>query len=265
MSGRSMTSPRQSPDIPARNAGATLCRATPLARSWGRARAVFDVARRWWCRHPLFHPKRASIGAAIQFAAESTSAQRSTGARQKLALPCQRVTHDGLQVVEIRLPFEQRTGTVGSRHDLCRVPGPPADERNLEVDARDALYGLDHLEHGETAAVAAIERGGDATAPQIRQRIAMRAHEIGHVNVISDASAVRCRVVGAEDIYFWPQTERSFDRDLDEVGGAFGRLAGAAERVGAGDVEVTQDHVAQPVGAAGVAQHDLGHQLRRAI
>jgi len=35
------------------------------------------------------------------------------------------------------------------------------------------------------------------------------------------------------------------------VCGAFGRLAGAAERVGAGDVEVTQDRVAQAVGAAG--------------
>ena len=31
----------------------------------------------------------------------------------------------------------------------------------------------------------------DATAAQIRQRIAMRAHEIGHVNVVSDAGAVR--------------------------------------------------------------------------
>src|SRR5215471_15261525 len=133
-------------------------------------------------------------------AAESTSSQRSTGARPKLALPCQRVAHDGLQVVEMRLPFEQRTGSVGSRHDLCRVPGPPADERDLEVDARDSLYRLD-----ETAAVTAIERGGDATAAQIRQRIAMRAHEIGHVNVVSDAGAVRCRVVGAEDIHSWPQ------------------------------------------------------------
>ena len=39
--------------------------------------------------------------------AESMSSQRSIGARQKLALPCQRVAHDGLQVVEMRLPFEQ--------------------------------------------------------------------------------------------------------------------------------------------------------------
>src|SRR5262249_13777597 len=93
----------------------------------------------------------------------------------------------------------QRTGTVGSRHDLCRVPGPSAGKCDLEVDARDSLYRLDHFEHGETTPVTAIERGGDATAAQIRQRIAMRAHEIGHVNVVSDAGAVRCRVVGAED------------------------------------------------------------------
>src|SRR5262245_14752429 len=82
--------------------------------------------------------------------ADSTNSQRSIGARQKLALPCQRVAHDGLQVVETRLPFEQRTGTVGSRHDLCRVAGTPAGERDLEVDAQDPLYRLDHLEHGTT-------------------------------------------------------------------------------------------------------------------
>src|SRR6516164_8566496 len=72
---------------------------------------------------------RAAPGGAFQ--AETTSSQRSNGARQKLALPCQRVAHDGLQVVEMRLPSEQRTGTVGSSHDLRWVPGPPAGERDL--------------------------------------------------------------------------------------------------------------------------------------
>ena len=66
----------------------------------------------------------------------------------------------GLQVIEMRLPFEQRTGTIGSRHDLCGVASPPAGERDLEVDARDPLYRLDYLEHGKTPAVTAIERGG---------------------------------------------------------------------------------------------------------
>src|SRR5262249_38219672 len=87
---------------------------------------------------------------------------------------------------------------------------------DLEVNARDSLYRLDHFEHRETTPVTAIERGGDATAAQIRQRIAMRAHEIGHVNVVADAGAVRCRVIGTEDIYFRPQTERGFHRDFSK-------------------------------------------------
>src|SRR5262245_51761983 len=103
----------------------------------------------------------------------------------------------------MRLPFEQRTGTVGSRHDLCGVARSPADEGDLEVDARNPLYRLDHFEHGETMTVTAIERDRLATNPQIRQRIGMRAHEIGHVNIVSNAGAVRCRVVGAEDIHLW--------------------------------------------------------------
>ena len=64
------------------------------------------------------------------------------------------------------------------------------------------------------------------------------------MNIVADAGAVRCRIVGAEHVHLRPQSERGLDRDLDEVGGAFGRLAGAAERVGAGDVEVAQDHMA---------------------
>src|SRR5262245_41510947 len=84
--------------------------------------------------------------------------QKSAGARQKLALPCQRVANDGLQVIEMRLPFEQRAGPVGSRHDLCGVAGPPARECDLKVDAGDPLYRLDDFEHGKTTAVTAIER-----------------------------------------------------------------------------------------------------------
>src|SRR5262249_59316008 len=100
----------------------------------------------------------------------------------------------------------------------------------VEVDAGYPLDGLDRFEHGETTAVAAVERDGFAAAAQVCQRIGMRAYEIGHVNVIADAGAIRCRVVGAEDIHFWPQTKRGFDRDLDKVSSLLGRLAGATER-----------------------------------
>jgi len=33
------------------------------------------------------------------------------------------------------------------------------------------------------------------------------------VNVVADAGAIRCRIVGAKNIHFWPQAEGGFDRD----------------------------------------------------
>jgi hypothetical protein len=93
----------------------------------------------------------------------------------------------------------------------------------------------------------------------------MCLHEIGYVNVVADAGAIRRRIIGTEDVDFRPQAECGFYCDLDEMRGAPGRLAGAAERVGAGDVEITQDHMREAVGAPCIARHDLGHEFGGAI
>src|SRR5262245_7667965 len=143
----------------------------------------------------------------------------SSGAFRKLALPCERVDDDGLQIVKARLPYESGTDPVARGHDLCRVARPPRCELDLEVDARNTLDSVDHVQHRKTAAVTAIERHRSATVAQIGERIDMRCDEIGDVNIIPDAGAIRRRVVGAEDIHFRPPPERRFDRDLDEMGG----------------------------------------------
>ena len=52
---------------------------------------------------------------------------------------------------------------------------------------------------------------------------------------------------------------------LDQVRRLRGRLAGAALRVGARDVEVAQNDVIEAVRVAGVAQHYFAHQLRPAV
>ena len=111
---------------------------------------------------------------------------------------------DGLQIVEMRLPIERGPGTVGGRDDAGRIARPPARELDLEVDARYALHGLDYVEHGKATAISAIKRRRGAAAAQIRERIGMRGDEIGHVNIITDASAVCSWIIGAEDIHFRP-------------------------------------------------------------
>ena len=64
---------------------------------------------------------------------------------------------------------------------------------------------------------------------------------------------------------FPTSTQRSLDSDLDQMRGVRGRLAGAPAGIGAGDVEITQDDMGEIMGAAGVAEHDFGHQLGPAI
>jgi hypothetical protein len=50
--------------------------------------------------------------------------------------------------------------------------------------------------------------GGQNCTPNDSERIGMRGDEIGDMNIIPDAGAIRRRVVGAEDIHFRPPPER---------------------------------------------------------
>ena len=93
----------------------------------------------------------------------------------------------------------------------------------------------------------------------------MCARQIADVDVVADAGAVGRWIVGAEYVYIQPLAERGLAGDLDQMRRLWGRLSGASLWVGAGDVEIAQYHEAQPIGLAGVVQHDLRHQLRRAV
>ncbi len=201
------------------------------------------------------------------FQAESARRRRlsACGTCRELAFPRQSMRDDDPQVVEAWLPAQGGARPVGRRDDLGGVSGAPAGKLDLEIDAGHALHVLDHLQHRVAPAVSAVEGRRRAAAAQIGQGIGMCAHQIRHVDVVTDAGAIRGGVVGAEDVHFGPQAERRLNRDLDQVGRPPGRLPGTAERVGAGDIEVAQDQVAQAVGGTRVSQHDLRHQLRGTV
>jgi hypothetical protein len=78
----------------------------------------------------------------------------------------------------------------------------------------------------------------------------MRPRQIADVDVVADAGAVRRRIVGAEHVDAFAPAERGLDRDLDQMRRARRRLAGAQLRIGAGDVEVAQDDMAEPMRGA---------------
>jgi hypothetical protein len=65
----------------------------------------------------------------------------------------------------------------------------------------------------------------------------MRSDEIGDVDVVADTGAVRRRVIGAVELQMGPAAERGLCGDFDEMRGFGARLAGAALRIYAGDIE----------------------------
>jgi len=93
----------------------------------------------------------------------------------------------------------------------------------------------------------------------------MRAREIADVNIVANAGTVGRRIIVAEHIELGAQAEGCFDRDLDQMRRRFARLTGAAERIGAGHIEVAQNDMIESVRATGVAQHHFAHQLRPAV
>src|SRR5438105_4023389 len=52
----------------------------------------------------------------------------------QLALPGERVGDYGCEIVELRMPFENRARAIGSGDDLRRISGPPAGELDCKVD-----------------------------------------------------------------------------------------------------------------------------------
>ena len=154
--------------------------------------------------------------------------RRRRAALYEFAFPSQCVGDDGGKIVEARLPAERRPGLPAIGDDPRRIAEPPRRDFDFEVDTGGALDRFDHFEHREAVAVAAIERQRLAAGTQVTQRIGMRAHEIGDVNVVADAGAVRRRIVGAENLQLGAQIERRLDGDLDQMRGILARLPAAA-------------------------------------
>src|SRR4051812_38946996 len=165
--------------------------------------------------------------------------------QHQLALPAERIADDASKVVMHRLPAQYRAGAVRGGNDLRRIARTARAELDTEINAGNFLDGIDDFAHRIAAAITAI--GGDrgTAAAQVTQCVQMRAHQVAHMDVVAHTGAVLRRVVGAEDVHLLAPAERGFDRNLDQMRRAPGGLASAQFRIGAGNVEITQDHVAE--------------------
>ena len=164
-----------------------------------------------------------------------------------------------------RRPAELRPRDRGIGDHSRHVAGPARSLDHGEIDAGDAADRIDHLADREAVAIAAIGDEARPAGPQIGERVGMGIGEVADMDVVAHAGAIGRVVISAEDLDLRALAERGLAGDLDEMGGALGRLARAALRIGAGDVEIAQRHIAEIVGARRVVEHPLRHQLGAAI
>jgi hypothetical protein len=97
------------------------------------------------------------------------------------------------------------------------------------------------------------------------EREQMGGGKVGDVDIVANAGAVGRVIVGAVDFDMAALAGRRLDRDLDQMGGAGGRLAGPPVRIGAGDVEVAQRAEIDRMGGGDVPEHPLGSSAWTAI
>jgi hypothetical protein len=75
--------------------------------------------------------------------------------------------YDHGEIVELRLPADERSHAVRGSDDLRGIACTAIHELDLKVGARHLLDRNDHLQHGEAPAVAAVHRGGSAADAQV--------------------------------------------------------------------------------------------------
>ncbi len=114
-------------------------------------------------------------------------------------------------------------------------------------------------------AVTAIHDQGVAVLFQMVKRQSMRIDEIADMDVIANARSIPRGKVRAEYVEHRDSSQSSLTSPLDEMRRALGRLAGAAQDVAAGDVEITERNVAEIMGARRVLQHPFRHQLGASV
>ena len=93
----------------------------------------------------------------------------------------------------------------------------------------------------------------------------MSSCKIGHVNVVAQASAVGCGIVGSEDLNIGPVTVGGVEYQGNQVRLRLVVFTKVTLRIRSGRVEVTERQVLQPVRFVKPSQRALERQFRVAV
>ena len=179
----------------------------------------------------------------IQFQAVETDSRN-----ERLAFQCKRVS-----------------ARLGSATNAGGSPGRRGLKRSWNWIAGHFFDRGDDFAHRTALARAQVCGEGFVAGLQMLESLYMRLSEIGHMNVVSNAGAVGCGIVGAEDLQFRSGAGRRAESERDEVTLGLMQFADFSAFVRSGCIEVAQAGEAKPVGTIVSFQRMFEEKLGNAI
>ena len=170
-----------------------------------------------------------------------------------------------MQIVAARLPAQHLANSRGLRNQHGGIAGAPGLLEDFKRAACGCLNRGEHFAHAVAVPVAAVEDLGAAAGAQVRQRLQVGVGQVLDMDVIAHPGAVGGVVVAAVNGDVLTLADRRLAGHLGQQRGLGRGLADAALRIAAGDIEITEHHVAERVHGGDIAQHPLAHQFGGAI
>ncbi len=174
--------------------------------------------------------------------------------------------HDRVEIGKFRRPWQRRRKTGGIGDQRRRIARAARLHHPLDLSAARPVHRIEHIEHRESAPIAAIHR---QRAPRLcdhrLERQDMRRCQIADMDIVAHSGAVGGVVIAAIDRDPLASAQRRLAGDLDQMRRARSGLSCAPLRIGARDVEVAQHANIEPMRRARIGEHLLGHQLGPAI
>src|SRR5207302_1730329 len=100
----------------------------------------------------------------------SVGGTRAPGVAQQPLLPGEPRAHDGIEIVEARLPAKLPADALGAGYERRRISGAARLLAHLEGLARHPLDAGENLPHAVTVSVADVKRGLAAPRARLRPR-----------------------------------------------------------------------------------------------
>jgi len=115
-------------------------------------------------------------------------------------LPIPSSPNDRIKVCKLRIPSQSIAGTRIARNEHCRITGSPRCVGDRYGMSHDPLGSLDNLPHRESLAISKIVHSLGLVFERLKGKD-VSVRKIIDVNVVTDARAIRSRIVSSKDAY----------------------------------------------------------------